>query len=107
MSADHQYEQLIQHLAQNKNVVSSQMFGKPCLKVNGKAFLALHQKVLVFKLSSDAHKQALAQKGATLWDPSGKGRPMKEWVAIPAEHLSEIDAKKFLNQAMAYVTAAN
>lgn len=100
MAAD-QYEQLIQHLAQNKSVVSSQMFGKPCLKINGKAFLALHQKVLVFKLSGDAHNQALAQKGAMLWDPSGKGRPMKEWVAIPAENLR--DAKSLANQALDYV----
>lgn len=107
MSAEHQYEQLTQHLIEHKNVVASQMFGKPCLKVNSKAFLALHQNVLVFKLSGDAHKQALAQQGAVLWDPSGKSRPMKEWVAIPAEHLSDVDAKKFSNQAFAYVTATS
>ena len=101
MDAEKQFEQLTKYLAENKDVLSSQMFGKPCLKVKGKAFLALHQKLLVFKLPGDAHKKALSQKGAALWDPSGKGRPMKEWVAIPAENLS--DAKALSNHALAYV----
>lgn len=101
MSAENQYAQLTQHLLQNKNVASSQMFGKPCLKVNDRAFLALHKTWLVFKLTGDAHQQALTQKGARLWDPSGKGRPMKEWVAIPAEHLR--DAEAFADHALAYV----
>ena len=77
------------------------MFGKQCLKVKGKAFLALHKKSLVFKLSGDAHTKALSQKGAALWDPSGKGRPMKEWVAIPAETI--INAKALANHALGYV----
>ena len=101
MSAEKQFEQLTKHLIENKDVVSSQMFGKQCLKVKGKAFLALHKKSLVFKLSGDPHKKALSQKGAVLWDPSGKGRPMKEWVAIPAENLS--NAKALANHALGYV----
>jgi len=101
MSAENQFEQLTNHLTENKDVVSSQMFGKQCLKVKGKAFLALHMKSLVFKLSGNAHKEALSQKGAALWDPSGKGRPMKEWVAIPAENLS--NAKALANHALGYV----
>ena len=101
MTAEKQFEQLTKHLTENKDVIPSQMFGKQCLKVKGKAFLALHQKSLVFKLTGDAHKKALSQKGAVLWDPSGKGRPMKEWVAIPAENLS--NSKVLANHALGYV----
>jgi len=101
MSAEKQFEQLTSLLAENQDVVSGQMFGKQCLKVKGKAFLALHKESLVFKLSGDMHKEALSQKGAVLWDPSGKGRPMKEWVAIPAENLS--NAKVLANYALGYV----
>jgi len=104
MSAEKQFEQLTQRLTENKDVVASQMFGKQCLKVKGKAFLALHLKSLVFKLSGDAHKQALSHKGAVLWDPSGKGRPMKEWVAIPAENIG--DAKVIAAHALSYVAAS-
>ena len=101
MCAEKQFEQLTKHLTEIKDVVLSQMFGKQCLKVKGKAFLALHRKSLVFKLSGDAHKKALSQKGAVLWDPSGKGRPMKEWIAIPTDNLS--NAQVFANHALGYV----
>ncbi len=64
----------------------SQMFGKPCFKTNGKAFIAFFQQSLVCKLSGTLHTQALALEGAILFDPSGKNRPMKEWVQIPYTH---------------------
>jgi hypothetical protein len=64
----------------------SQMFGKPCFKINGKAFISFFENELVCKLTGDAHKKALALKGAKLFDPSGKGRAMKEWVQIPGTH---------------------
>ena len=101
MSAEEQFEKLTGLLTANKAVVLSQMFGKPCLKVNGKAFLALHKACLVFKLTGEAHKQALMQTGATLWDPSGKGRPMKQWIAIPIKHLR--DDQALAEHALAYV----
>jgi hypothetical protein len=101
-SAENQFVLLVEMLSENKNVVSSQMFGKQCLKVKGKAFLALHKSTLVFKLTGDEHKKAMTNKGAVLWDPSGKGRPMKEWVAIPAESLN--NAMLFANQALSYVS---
>jgi hypothetical protein len=82
-TAADEYESLISALSDAKGVTTGQMFGKPCLKVGGKAFVALHKETIVFKLSGDAHKMALALKGAVLWDPSGKKRPMKEWVALP------------------------
>lgn len=69
-----------------KAAEQSQMFGKPCLKVNGKAFACFFQNEMVFKLGGDVHKKALALKGAQLFDPSGKKRPMKDWVQVPFSH---------------------
>ncbi len=40
---------------------------------------------------------------AALWDPSGKGRPMKEWVALPASASKHFVA--FANAAFQYVAA--
>lgn len=84
MNANQEYEQLVQRFAEAPNIAAGQMFGKPCIKVNGKAFIAQHKESIVFKLSGQSHAKALARPGAILWDPSGKGRPMKEWVAVPA-----------------------
>ena len=63
------------------------LFGMTCLKtITGKAFAGIFGDALVFKLASATHAKALALKGAVLFDPSGKGRPMKAWVVVPKAH---------------------
>jgi hypothetical protein len=45
---------------------------------------------MVFKLPDEAeHGKALGLDGAKLFDPSGKGKPFKEWVQVPYTHESE------------------
>lgn len=82
--------------------IKSQMFGKPCFKLpNKKAFISFFQNEMVFKLTGTAHQKALSLDGAHLFDPSGKGRPMKEWVQVPVdykEHWTE-----FAEEAAEYV----
>ena len=61
----------------------------PCLKnSDGKAFAGYFEGAMVFKLSGASHAEALALAGSRLFDPSGRGRPMKEWVVVPFEHAS-------------------
>ena len=44
---------------------------------------------MVFKLTDEAKReQALALDGAERFDPMG-GRPMREWVVVPASHSDE------------------
>ncbi len=83
------------------DAVQSQMFGKPCFKIVGKAFICFFQDAMVFKLSGDTHARALGLSGATLFDPSGKNRPMKEWVQVPSEHKGQWG--KLAEEAMRYV----
>ena len=61
-----------------KDAEQSQMFGKPCFKINGKAFICFFKNEMVFKLTGNAHSDALALDGSKLFAPSGKKRPMKE-----------------------------
>jgi len=68
------------------DTLQSQMFGKPCFKIGGKAFICFFQDEMVFKLLGDAHQEAIALSGSKLFDPSGKNRPMKEWVQVSYEH---------------------
>ena len=80
-------EQLYTEIGQSiKGAEESQMFGKPCFKINGKAFTCFFQNCMVFKLTGDEHAAAMKLKDAVLFDPSGKGRAMKEWVQVPYEH---------------------
>jgi hypothetical protein len=95
------FERIAAGLAKkNKNVELSQMFGKPCIKVKGKAFACYFEEEMVFKLGGDTHKKALAMKGSELFDPSGKGRAMKEWVQVKASHKEEWE--KLATEAMKY-----
>jgi hypothetical protein len=97
------FARLVADLRGTAAVEAGQMFGKPCAKTGGKAFLAQHLDRVVFKLSGDDHTAALALPDAVLWDPSGKGRPMKEWVAVPAA--TAFDVRRFAAAALAYVSA--
>lgn len=65
--------------------VASQMFGKKCYKMDSKAFICFFQDCMVFKLTGEDHEKAMSIAGAKLFDPSGKGRPMKAWVQLPFE----------------------
>ncbi|WP_214327098.1 hypothetical protein [Nonomuraea sediminis] len=70
-------------------VVIAKVFGKPSYKAaNGKAFACLFQEGLACRLvqGSAEHAEALALEGATLFDPSERHRPMKDWVSVPHAH---------------------
>ena len=69
----------------------SKMFGMPCLKrENGKVVAGLWKDGgLNVKLTDEAQRDAaLALPGAEPFDP-GMGRPMKEWVLVPATESGE------------------
>ena len=70
------------------DAVKGNLFGKQCFKINGKPFISLFEGTMVFKLSGDAHQDASSLDGSLAFDPSKKGRPMKEWVQVPY-HYSE------------------
>ena len=72
-----------------RGAASGAMFGMPTVKAGGRAILGCFGDAIVFKRGGAAHARALALHGAELFDPSGMGRPMKEWVVVPAAHAKE------------------
>ncbi len=80
----------------------SQMFGKPCYKIGKKAFCCFFEDSMVFKLAGDDHQEAMSFDGSKLFDPSGKGRAMKEWVQVPCDYVKSW--KKFAKAAAEYVS---
>jgi len=86
-------------VAENPEVQLGQMMGMPCIKVGGKMIIGIWNEEMVFKLPDEAvREQALALKGAHLFDPSEKGRAFKEWVQVPAAHMS--DWPKYADEAI-------
>lgn len=94
-------QEVFQALGEELDAEAAQMFGKPCFKINGKAFICFFQEEMVFKLTGDIHQKALELDGAQLFDPSGKKRPMKEWVQVPFSHADQW--KQFALEAFAFV----
>jgi hypothetical protein len=86
------YDEIADHLAaRDPNVELSQMMGMPCVKSGGKMVIGYTSVgEMVFKLpDATEHKKALGLDGAKLFDPSGRGKPFKEWVQVPAAHESK------------------
>lgn len=101
MSAEIEYEKIVNYLASSHDGVAGQMFGKKCIKINNKAGVALFKEFLVFKLPENTLTEAISLSGSSLWDPSGKGRAMKEWVQITIEHKEKF--KNFAKSSADYV----
>lgn len=97
-----EYDAVVSELMASSPAVSGVMFGMPCLKNNGKAFAGYHKDAMVFKLGSARHTEALALSGSRLFDPSGRGRPMKEWVEVSVEHAARW--LELAREALQYVT---
>jgi hypothetical protein len=98
------FDQIARDLAvKHADVATGQIFGKACIKIQGKAFAAFFQDAIALKLVGESHRIALGLAGAQLWDPSGKQRPMKEWVQIPHTHAREWPS--LAEQARQYVIA--
>jgi hypothetical protein len=93
-------EELFEKAGETAGGEKSQMFGKPCYKTGGKAFLCFFKECAVFKLGAPEHAKAMALAGSELFDPSGTGRAMKEWVQVKAVHAKEWN--KFAKAAAAY-----
>lgn len=86
---------------QLKDTEQGQLFGKPCFKVHGKAFICFFQHEMVFKLTGTVRTEALGLEGSQLFDPSGKGRPMKEWIQVGAQYRDKWE--EFAREALKYV----
>jgi hypothetical protein len=80
---EHQlYGEIVQMLLSDPRVTEASMFGMPTLKVGGKAFAGLWEKQFVVKIGIPRTQDLLKTKAGRSFDPSGRGRPMKEWIAI-------------------------
>jgi TfoX/Sxy family transcriptional regulator of competence genes len=82
--------------------VARQMFGYPAGFVNGNMFMGLYQENMVLRLPDGPRAELLAMEGAAAFEPMA-GRPMKEYVTVPAALLaSPEDLQPWVARALAY-----
>lgn len=84
-----QYEALVKNIMiSHLGLTEGFLSGMPCIKnASGRAVLGSFDGGLVLKLlDSEAHAQVLAMPESVLFDSSGKGGPMKDWIVVTVKH---------------------
>lgn len=80
------------------------MFGFPAAFVGGNMAAGLHQETVMVRLPEDERQARLAD-GWSLFEPM-PGRPMREYVALPAEIAADpAAARHWIDRAAAYTAS--
>jgi hypothetical protein len=102
---DDRFASVVSAFANDLKVIppgSGKGFGSGALKVNGKIFAMMSSKgQFVVKLSEDRVNALIADGSGSRFD-AGRGRPMKEWLVVTADHKSWVplarEARKLLGK---------
>lgn len=89
------------------SVSRRKMFGYPAAFANGNLFIGLHQNDFILRLSQDDRARLAGQFGERMFEPI-RGRPMREYVRLPAELLA--DSRKrasWIKRSFKYAEAVN
>ena len=78
------YRTVVETLLEDPAVSEAQMMGMPSLKNGSKMFGGLREGGLVLKLGRDRVDELIASGRAQAFDPSRRGRPMRDWAVLPA-----------------------
>jgi TfoX/Sxy family transcriptional regulator of competence genes len=82
MSANESYEKVVAELCADPAVQETQMMGMPSVKADGKLFCGVWEGELVVKVGRERVDELVAAGRAAPFDPSGRGRPMKDWALV-------------------------
>jgi len=100
--SDQLYNKIGQKFTDQHGTSVGQMFGKPCLMTDKKAFAVFFKGEMVFKLGQQEINLLIDKyPNSTNWDPSGKKRPMKDWLQVPVNYSD--DWESLSKQALDYV----
>src|SRR5262252_5971387 len=93
-------------LPRDPRVSTVNMFGGVAARVNGQMFAGLFARGAVVKLSETDQKAALAIDGATMFDPMGNGRVMRDTVFLPESVMEERDElRAWLRKALDFTAS--
>ncbi len=91
--------ELFQSLVPGGAVEQRQMFGFPAAFINGHLFIGLHQNDMILRLGDDDRAALLNVDGAKMFEPMA-GRPMREFVVVPASLRTKAKLKTWVAKAI-------
>jgi TfoX/Sxy family transcriptional regulator of competence genes len=93
-------------LPRDPRVSTVNMFGGVAAKVNGQMFAGLFARGAIVKLSESDQKDALAIDGASMFDPMGNGRVMRDTVFLPESVMAEPDdLRSWIRKALEFTVS--
>jgi TfoX/Sxy family transcriptional regulator of competence genes len=90
-------------LPNDPRVTVRPMFGHTAAFVNGLMFAGTFGRHVFARLNAALRAELLAVPGSTVFAPM-KGRPMKEYVQLPAAMLAEPAAKQWIARALEWTS---
>ncbi|MDQ6637292.1 MAG: TfoX/Sxy family protein [Candidatus Dormibacteraeota bacterium] len=76
------YRAVVESLLSNPAVSEARMMGMPALKARGRLFGGLADGCLVVRIGRSRVDELVAMAHAEPFDPSGRGRPMRDWALV-------------------------
>jgi TfoX/Sxy family transcriptional regulator of competence genes len=78
-----------------------QMFGYPSCVLRGNMFMSLHEDALILRLSETDRTELAEHHGGTVFEPM-PGRPMREYMVVPAELVYTDAAEEWVRRSRSY-----
>ncbi len=92
-------------VARFPELATRRMFGYPAAFLGGHMTTALHENRWMVRLGDADRAELLARPGASTFEPM-PGRPMREYVVLPADLLADADVTaSWVGRAIAHVRA--
>jgi hypothetical protein len=82
VSAINPYDVVVAELCADPAVQETKMMGMRSVKLGGKLFCGEWEDALVVKVGRERVDELIAAGRASPFDPSGRGRPMKDWALV-------------------------
>ena len=79
------------------SVIQKKMFGGTCNLINGNMMCGVYKDYLILRLGEDHGEKALSRPHTRPFDMTG--RPMKGWVMVEQEGLSDAALEQWLSQS--------
>ena len=76
------YREVVDELLADGEVTETKMMGMPTLRVGRAMFGGTFDGDLVVKVGQQRARQLIDAGRAEAFDPSGRGRPMKDWAQV-------------------------
>jgi TfoX/Sxy family transcriptional regulator of competence genes len=83
MAGNDAYRRMVDELLADPDVAEGKMMGNPALMLGRSMFAGLFHDELIVKVGRERANALIAAERAQPFDPSGAGRPFKDWAQVP------------------------